>query len=185
MSDVNLNADMFAVARAKRDTADWDTWLDAATMLLPHSREAITAKVDEMIASAKVAEAVDTLRKDAAKVKLNATITKLAIAAADSGLTLTITVDGEKASLTVGKARKARSKNGEISPNSRKSAWVAYQAGVKAGDTFTIVKAEKGYKHGDRFIPARQNGGLARYILKMFPESNTATDLRKYGYKLA
>lgn len=172
---------MFTTGRAAIDTPKWAGWLAAAQMVMGATPKAIEAALMARIAAVKADEAVAQMQADTAKVKLSKTITSLAVKADKAGLVLSIVVKDGKASLAIGKARKARSTDGKVSTTSRKSAFVAAKEGKKKGDTFTIVKAEKGYKCGERFIP---RGKLAGYILKVHPTSHAAEILKRYGYSL-
>lgn len=105
-------------------------------------------------------------------------------------LTYVVTVEGDEMKLEIlsGKVGK-RSANGTVSSNSRISAFVAWQRGFKAGDTFKVVKLTEagkvtGYKVDGRVVASRGKGGLVQYILKMHKDSNTARILRDYGNSL-
>lgn len=181
MSDtIQLTDTMFAKGRQAIDTKGWDAWLAAAEMVTGGTPEAIEATVRARIATVAESEAIAAMSITADKTKLNASITALAKEASEKGLILSITYADEKATLSIGKARKARSTDGKVGTGSRKSAFVAAEEGKAKGDTFSIVKAEKGYKDGDRFIP---RGKLAGYLLKVYPTSKTAAILLRYGYK--
>jgi len=82
--------------------------------------------------------------------------------------------------------RKRTQSDGET--KGRKSAWVAYQEGQEMQDTFTI---ERTGKKGifvdltDSLNPReidRKDGGLCAYIRRVYPNSDAAKILYKFGY---
>jgi hypothetical protein len=183
---MKMTDEMFKTARKMFNTKGWASWLAAASVVSGEKPDAITKAVEARIASAEADEAIASLMGEASGLKMNKTISQMAEKAHANGLILSIGWDEEKkvATANISKMRAARSTDGKVSSNSRISAFVAYQRGKKAGDTFTIAKAGKAYKDGDRAIPKRQNGGLAGYILKVYPSSKTAAILTQYGYTL-
>jgi len=98
-------------------------------------------------------------------------------------------VDGKPAKgaiqVVLGAIRTRASKGGTKSPNSRISAFVAWdKTGSKKGDKFKVVKVKdsngklSGYKVDGRIV---KKGGLTDYLVKMYPNSATVQKLRDYG----
>ena len=105
---------------------------------------------------------------------------------------LAVKADGSFYLVSLSKPRKARS-TGQPGSNSRISAFVACERGIKAGDKFKVQKWGNSYKltlnSGAEMQVKR--GHLASTILDVYQNnsegaalSNTAAVLVKYGYKL-
>ena len=185
MTDFTMSQDTFRKVAPFRQDAD--KWTQIAGVYLitddvsQEDFEAAFAMVEQEMAKVIAREGME---KAAAGITVNKTITQMAKDASLLGFSLSISYDEatDKAQISiVGKRGRKAAQDGEVSSGSNISAWTAYKKGKKDGDTFVITKVEGGYKHVERFIPQRANGGLVNYLLKMFPSSKSAAILTRYG----
>jgi hypothetical protein len=110
---------------------------------------------------------------------------------ADSQVTLTPTFTlNEKGEVVVGLSSTGlsssgggapRQTSGDKSEKSRISPWVAYQDGVKKGDTFRITRLDAGKFRDETRGEDIPNKGFTKWIRSYYPTSNTATILKGYG----
>jgi len=185
MTDFTMSQDTFRkVAPFRQDAGKWTQIAGVYLITDDVSQEdfeAAFAMVEEEMAKVIAREEME---KAAGGITVNKTITQMAKDASLLGFSLSISYDEatDKAQISiVGKRGRKAAQDGEVSSGSNISAWTAYKKGKKDGDTFVITKVEGGYKHVERFIPQRANGGLVNYLLKMFPSSKSAAILTRYG----
>ena len=187
MADFKMTQDVYRkVAPHKGDADKWKQIQAVYEMTDGVSAKDFDAAFDAVAEEMVKVIAREGLEKDAAGMTVTKAIAGLAKDAAEHNLVLTISWDAEseKATISIAGKRGRKASTGDVATGSNISAWTAYQRGKKAGDAFEIRKVDGGYKHKDRFIPKRANGGLKNYILKMFPSSESAKVLAKYGKTL-
>lgn len=127
-------------------------------------------------------QAIDELRSHLPFLRLSDDIVRLLDAAqaveSEFGITINLSISSDRnVNLKLSGVRPKSSD--KPSDKSRMSAWTAYQSGLKAGDTFEIVKlGRRDYcdkSRGERF------NNLTAHIRDHYSDSQTAAILRRYG----
>ncbi len=180
--------DMFSHALKIEGTDKWDTFLSHVPLILGVDKDTFLATFQGRKDLVAVAEASAAIAKKIEGYAIPKSLHKLVKIASDSGLALSLAFDkdSDTVTLVIGKPRKIRSTDGNVGATSRISAWQAYLRGVKALDTFRFERTDTGYNDTQRDvqITKRKNGGLAGYIMRNYPGSETTKILHKYGYSL-
>lgn len=197
-----------ALAAFEKGTKSFDTFAKAAEGVMGCTPAVFKAAFESVRVQAAMAESFGNVAKEATSYKVPKTILKILKQGAEhvAAFTVAEVKEGDKVTTPAftprvtfafeydseadtaklvaiqGRVSSRVAKGGTPGTNSRISAYVAWKRGAKAGDTFKVTKADKGYKVDGRFVPSRQNGGLAGYVLKAHPNSKTTEILKSYGY---